>query len=308
MKGNSYPGFFMEKHKMMDRIHLPKVSWETIGQVAWNITLITLGSCICAVAINGIVIPKNFVSGGIAGLVLLVHHVIPDLPVSLLYLLFNIPLFALGWKYIGRRFFLYSIVGTFVFSFALEWITIPIPVQDKLLCAILAGIINGVGTGIILRSAGSSGGTDILSVMILTRFAVRMGNTVIAFNAAVLIIAAILLSLESALYTLIFIYVTAHFLDLVVTGLSQRKAVMIISKSREEIVRKLLEKMNRGVTVIKGQGGYTGELNDIIYTVITFRELSRIKRLITHIDPNAFVVISDTTEVIGHKIGNQPHW
>ena len=293
---------------MGDRNKSMRAYVKTLGQVLWNLGLIAVGSCICAVALNGILIPHGFVSGGVAGLALIVHHVLPDLPVSILYLIFNIPLFALGWKYVGRRFFLYSIVGTFIFSSAVQWIYIPIPVQDKFLCAILAGIINGVGTGIILRSAGSSGGTDILSVMVLTRFAVRMGNTVIAFNTAVLTITAFLFSLESALYTLIFIYVTAHFLDLVVTGLRQRKSVMIVSKYQEEIVRTIMKKMNRGVTVIKGRGGYTGELSEIIYTVITFRELSRLKRLITRIDSDAFVVVSDTTEVIGHRIGNQPHW
>ena len=293
---------------MGDRTKSIRAHVKTMGQVLWNLVLIAIGSCVCAAALNGILIPNGFVSGGVAGLSLIVHHVLPDLPVSILYLIFNIPLFALGWKYIGRRFFLYSIVGTFIFSSAVQWIYIPIPVQDKFLCAILAGIINGVGTGIILRSAGSSGGTDILSVMVLTRFAVRMGNTVIAFNAAVLTITAFLFSLESALYTLIFIYVTAHFLDLVVTGLSQRKSVMIVSKYQEEIVKTITENMNRGVTVIKGRGGYSGELSEIIYTVITFRELSRLKRLITRIDPEAFVVVSDTTEVIGHRIGNQPHW
>jgi uncharacterized membrane-anchored protein YitT (DUF2179 family) len=172
----------------------------------------------------------------------------------------------------------------------------------------LAGIIFGVGVGITLRSAGSSGGTDILSVMVLTRFSVRLGNTVLAFNSAVLIMTAILFSLESALYTLIFIYVTAHFMDLVVTGLSQRKAVMIISRSQEEIVKSIIRELDRGVTVIAGRGGYSGESNNIVYTVITFRELSRIKRLIQAIDPDAFVVVTDTTEVMGHRIGNQPHW
>ncbi len=293
---------------MGDKTKSMRAHIKTMGQVLWNLGLIAVGSSVCAIALNGILIPNGFVSGGVAGLSLIVHHVIPDLPVSILYLIFNIPLFALGWKYVGRRFFLYSIIGTFIFSSAVQWIYIPIPVQDKFLCAILAGIINGVGTGIILRSAGSSGGTDILSVMVLTRFAVRMGNTVIAFNTAVLTITAFLFSLESALYTLIFIYVTAHLLDLVVTGLRQRKSVMIVSKYQEEIVRTITKNMNRGVTVIKGRGGYTGELSEIIYTVITFRELSRLKRLITRIDPDAFVVVSDTTEVIGHRIGNQPHW
>jgi uncharacterized membrane-anchored protein YitT (DUF2179 family) len=293
---------------MEQKVKFPRVSWKKTGQVLWNIGLIILGSCICAVALNGILIPKGFVSGGVAGLALIVHHVLPDLPVSIIYLIFNVPLFALGWKYVGRRFFLYSLVGTFIFSFAVQWVNITIPVQDKFLCALLAGIIFGVGSGIILRSDGSAGGTDIVSVMFLTRFAVRMGNTVIAFNTAVLVVTAVLFSLESALYTLIFIYVTAQLMDLIVTGLSQRKSVMIISRHQEEIVRTILKNLDRGVTVINGQGGYSGKQNNIIYTVITFRELSPLKRLVTSIDPDAFVVVNDTTEVIGHRIGNQPHW
>jgi uncharacterized membrane-anchored protein YitT (DUF2179 family) len=214
----------------------------------------------------------------------------------------------MGWKYVGRRFFLYSVAGTAIFSAAVEWIVVPIPVQDPLLCALLAGIIMGAGNGIILRSAGSSGGTDIISVMVQTRFSVRLGNTVLAFNSIVLIAAAILFSLEIALYTLVYIYVSSHILDLVVTGLSQRKSVMIISKSQGEIIIRILKELNRGVTVIKGRGAYSGEPTDIIYTVIAFRELAGVKRLINRIDPHAFVVISDTAEVMGYRIGNQPHW
>jgi uncharacterized membrane-anchored protein YitT (DUF2179 family) len=228
--------------------------------------------------------------------------------VSVLYLLFNVPLFALGWKYVSRRFFIYSIIGTAVFSAAVEWIVVPIQVQDPLLCSLLAGIIMGVGIGIILRSAGSSGGTDIISVMVQTRFSIRLGYTVLAFNSIVLAASAMLFSLEIALYTLIYMYVSSHILDLVVTGLSQRKSVMIISKSQGDIIIRILKELNRGVTVIKGQGGYSGEPEDIIYTVIAFRDLASMKRLINKIDPHAFVVFSDTAEVMGYRIGNQPHW
>jgi len=286
----------------------PLSRWQDFGQILWNLSLISGGSIICAVAVNGILIPKGFVSGGVTGLALVVHYLIPQLSVGLLYLLLNIPLFALGWKYVGRRFFLYSLVGTLIFSLAVEWVSFHVPIQDKILAALLAGIIMGIGTGIVLRSAGSSGGTDILSVLILMRFSVRLGNTVLAFNSAVLCMTALLLSLESALYTLVFIYVTARMMDLVITGLSQRKAVTIISRSQEEIVKSILKELDRGVTVIEGRGGYSGQANNIVYTVITFRELSRIKRLIQTIDPDAFVVVTDTTEVMGHRIGNQPHW
>lgn len=284
-----------------------KTFWN-LWQILWNLLLITAGSCICAVAVNGILIPRGFVSGGVTGLALVVHYMITALPVGALYLFFNIPLFILGWKYVSRRFFLYSLAGTAVFSVAVEWILLPIPVTEPLSAALLGGIIMGTGNGIILRSAGSSGGTDILSVMIQTRFSVRLGNTVLAFNSIILAAAAILFSLQIALFTLVYIYVTSHILDLVVTGFSQRKSVMIISKARGEIIVKILKELNRGVTVIKGQGGYSGEPTDIIYTVITFRELPSIKRLISRIDPGAFVVISETTEVMGYRIGNQPHW
>lgn len=293
---------------MNDALVKSQAIGKTLGQVLWNLALITAGSAICAVAINGILLPKVFVSGGVTGLALIIHYLVPKLSVGTLYLLLNIPLFALGWKYVGRRFFLYSLVGTVIFSMTVEWVSFPIPIQDKILAALLAGIIMGIGTGIVLRSVGSSGGTDILSILILMRFSVRLGNTILAFNTSVLIITAILFSLESALYTLVFIYVTARMMDLVVTGLSQRKAVMIISRSPEDIVKAILGELNRGVTVIEGRGGYSGEPNNIVYTVITFRELSRIKKLIHTIDPDAFVVVTDTTEVMGHRIGNQPHW
>ena len=281
---------------------------ENIRQFFWNLILITTGSCICALAVNGILIPRKFVSSGVTGVALIFHYIIPYLPVSVLYLLFNVPLFALGWKYVSRRFFIYSIIGTAIFSAAMEWIVVPIQVQDPLLCSLLAGIIMGVGVGIILRSAGSSGGTDIISVMVQTRFSIRLGYTVLAFNGIVLAASAMLFSLEIALYTLIYMYVSSHILDLVVTGLSQRKSVMIISKSQGDIIIRILKELNRGVTVIKGQGGYSGEPEDIIYTVIAFRDLASMKRLINKIDPHAFVVFSDTAEVMGYRIGNQPHW
>jgi len=281
---------------------------ENIRQFFWNLILITTGSCICALAVNGILIPRKFVSSGVTGVALIFHYIIPYLPVSVLYLLFNVPLFALGWKYVSRRFFIYSIIGTAIFSAAMEWIVVPIQVQDPLLCSLLAGIIMGVGVGIILRSAGSSGGTDIISVMVQTRFSIRLGYTVLAFNSIVLAASAMLFSLEIALYTLIYMYVSSHILDLVVTGLSQRKSVMIISKSQGDIIIRILKELNRGVTVIKGQGGYSGEPEDIIYTVIAFRDLASMKRLINKIDPHAFVVFSDTAEVMGYRIGNQPHW
>ena len=291
---------------------MSKWSWTSAlrpaKQVLWNLVLIALGSVLCTSAINGILIPHEFFAAGFTGVAMIIHYLVPFLPVGVLYFILNIPIYALGWMFVGRRFFLYSIAGLFIFSAALAWPYVVLPVYDKILSALLAGIITGVGSGIILRSLGSAGGLDILSIILMKRFSIGLGSSILAFNALVLAAGAVLFSLEMALYTLVYLYVSSSIVNLVVTGLSQRKAVYIVSPHWEKITRAIYEKIQRGVTVMRGQGGYTGQEHRILYTVITFRELSRLKRLVSDIDPDAFVVVTETLEVMGQRIGNQPHW
>ena len=286
----------------------PVSATESIKQITYNLILISLGSALVAIALNGIIIPHKFVSGGLTGLALGIHYLFPSFPVSWLYFFMNIPLSVIGWKFVGRRFFYYSIVGMVIFSVMVGWVNVPLPVQDKILSALFAGILTGIGAGIILKSKGSAGGTDILSVVLLNRFSVRVGSTILAFNIIVLTAASILFSLESALYTLVYMYVSSRIVEVVLTGLSQRKAVIIISPKWEEISQKILREIVRGVTFIKGQGAYSGKDENILYTVITFRELPRVKDIVRETDPEAFVVVHETLEVMGHRIGNQPHW
>jgi uncharacterized membrane-anchored protein YitT (DUF2179 family) len=282
--------------------------WPMLKVIGWNLGLLTLGSLLCALGINGLLIPHRFVSGGVTGLALLAHYLFPSLSVALLYLLANVPLFAAGWFFISRRFFSYSLVGMLLFSAAVHWVDVTLPVEEKLLAAMLAGIILGAGTGIILKSLGSGGGVDILSVILLQRFSIRLGTTVLGFNVLILAAAALLFSLEDALYTLIYLYVSAQVVDLVVTGLSQRKAVFIITPAWERVLPRILRDIHRGVTILRGEGGFSHQEQRILYTVVTFRELATLKRIVSGEDPAAFVVVSETTEVMGHRIGNQPHW
>ncbi|KPJ79153.1 MAG: hypothetical protein AMJ54_00395 [Deltaproteobacteria bacterium SG8_13] len=276
--------------------------------IAWNLALITAGSLLCALAIKGILIPQQFLAGSVTGLALLVHFIWPKLPVGVIYFLINIPIYALGWKYVGKRFFLYSVAGLFIFSGAVELINIKIPVQDRFLSILLAGIITGIGSGIILRSRGSAGGLDILSIIVMKVYSIRLGSTILAFNVVLLTLVSVLFGIEASLYALIFIFVSSRLVDLVVSGLSQRKLVMIISESWQEIEQVILQRLNRGVTRVRGEGGYTRRQGTILYSVVTFQELSRLKRMTREIDPQAFVVVTDTLEVMGQRIGNQPHW
>ena len=282
--------------------------WPILKEISRNLGLLILGVILCAVAINGVLIPHRFVSGGVTGLALVIHYLAPLFPVAVIYVLANVPLFIAGWFFISRRFFLYSTIGMLLFTGAIAWVDVEIPVQDKLLAALLAGLIQGVGSGIILKSMGSAGGTDILSVILLQRFSIRLGTTVLAFNSVILATAALLFSLEDALYTLIYLYVLTKIVDLVVTGLSQRKAVFIISPRWEAISPRILTEIHRGVTILRGQGAYSQREQQILYTVVTFPEVATLKQIVRSEDPGAFVVVSDTTEVMGHRIGNQPHW
>lgn len=277
-------------------------------QLLLDVLFISIGSILCATAINGILIRQNFVTGGITGISLVIHRFIPSLNLGWIYLLLNVPLFALAWMAVGRRFFFYSIFGALSLTLAITFVHVNINLEDKMLNALLAGIILGAGAGLCLRSSGSQGGTDILSVMLLQRFSINIGNTILTVNGMVLLLVSIYYSIEAVLYTLIVLFVSSKIIHLVVTGLSQRKAIFIISSKWEKISEEILKDIRRGVTIIKCEGGYARKEEHILYAVVPLTEVGHLKRLVQDIDPAAFVVINDTLEVVNYRIGNQPHW
>jgi uncharacterized membrane-anchored protein YitT (DUF2179 family) len=293
---------------MKSKIIPKNFSIKAISIVLWNLLLIFAGCVICAIGIKGILVPKQFLAGGVTGMALLGHYVFPFLPIGVIYFLLNIPLFVIGWMFVGRRFFWYSLAGMVVFSVVMLWPFPIFPVEDMILNALTAGIITGMGSGMILRSLGSAGGLDILSIILFKRFSIRPGTTVMVFHVLILVIALFRLPLERVLYTLIYFFINAYSVNLIVIGLSQRKAIMIISPQWEEISRQIMEKLHRGVTMVKGVGGYSGRQLHILYSVVTLTELSRFKEMIRKIDPSAFIVVTETLEVMGRGIGNQPHW
>ncbi|MGD8562249.1 MAG: YitT family protein [Desulfarculaceae bacterium] len=277
-------------------------------QAAINFLLITSGSVLVAVAINGALIPMGFASGGFIGLSMLVQHLFPLLPLGLVYLALNLPVYVMGFRQVGGRFFFYSLLGAIVLAAALEWVRPVLPLDDKIPAALVAGILSGLGSGLMLRSQGSAGGVDILSVILLRRYSIRLGSTILAFNVVVLLGVALLFSLQGAVYTLIYMFVTSQVMDLVVSGLSRRKAVLIISPRWREISKGILEMLRRGATLVPARGAYTGQTERLLYTVISLRQVPRLKELVRGVDPQAFVVVLDTAEVMGQGIGNQPHW
>jgi uncharacterized membrane-anchored protein YitT (DUF2179 family) len=265
------------------------------------------GAFLQALAINGILVPHGFLSGGFTGMSLTAHYLLPILPVSLMYLALNLPQFAMAYKLVNRRFFWLSLLGMGLVTAALWVVKIKLPVEGMVPAAVLAGIINGAGAGLTLRSRGSAGGSDILSVILYRRFSIRLGTTYLAIDAGVLAMGACLFPLELMVYSLIFLFVNSQVMNLVVTGMSKRKAIMIITQREEEVLAEVKAK-TVGATLIPAEGAYSGESRKIIYTVVTLGELARVKQIIRDIDPQAFVVISETMEVMGLRMRSSPDW
>lgn len=277
---------------------------EASKRIFLNLFLLTVGSCICAVGINAILVPQKFISGGIIGIALVLHYLIPGLSLGLTYFLLNIPLILLGWFSVSRKFVYYSCFGMAIFSVATALINpSPIPIDNPILAAVLAGIICGAGGGLILRSRGSAGGIDILAVYLNRKWSIRIGLTSFLANALVLACGGFYFGVEQALYSLVTVYSSSKVLDYVLTGFNQRKSIYIISDHSQEIADQILGRLHRGVTFLKGVGGYSGSEKRIIFCIITMVELSKMKEIVFDIDPEAFVVVNDTLEVLGKRHG-----
>jgi len=272
-----------------------------------NLGLLTGGSFILAFGVNTILVPQQFLSGGVLGISLLLHYLFPHLGVGFLYFLTNIPFALLGWFSVSRRFMYYTAFGVAVFSLAASVIptTALFNIDNQILAAILTGIICGIGVGIILRSAGSSGGLDILAVYLNKKREIRIGWTYFLFNSALLTGGSIIFSLEIALYTLIYIFTMGKVIDAVITGFNQRKQILIVSDKPYLLAQEILKNLNRGATFLEGEGAYTHKSKRIIFSIVSLTELARMKDLIFEIDPQAFVVINDTLEVLGYRHGSK---
>lgn len=270
----------------------------------YNIGLISLGSIIYIYGLNGILVPQGLLNGGVIGISILLHYLIPVAGIGSIYLLLNIPLVFLGWMHVSRTFMLYTLYGILFFSFTTA-IFQPksLLISDPILAALLAGVLCGVGGGIILRSMGSAGGLDILSVYLNKKFGLRIGSIFFASNALILVAGAFLYDVEQALYSIIFLYTSGRVMDAVITGFNKRKSLLVISESAQDIANVILESKGRGVTFLNGEGAFTQKAKKVILTITTLFELPKMKEMILSIDPQAFIIVNDTLEVLGKQHG-----
>jgi uncharacterized membrane-anchored protein YitT (DUF2179 family) len=275
-----------------------------LKSVFYNLFLIFLGSFIYVIGMNSILIPAQLLSGGVAGIAVLLHYLFPHINFGIIYFVLNIPMIIIGWIHVSGRFMIYTIIGIFIFSAMASIIHLPAPeISDPILSALFAGVVCGLGVGIILRSLGSAGGLDILVVILNKNYGLRPGTIYSMTNILIIIAGAFFHNFELALYSIIFVYTSGQVVDKVLTGFNQRKSMMIISDQSEIIAKEILTRQNRGVTFFKGTGAYSGQDKKVIFTIMSLTELPKIREFVFKIDPNAFVVVNDTLEVLGKRHG-----
>jgi len=265
---------------------------------------IVLGSLIGAMAYPWFLVPNHIAPGGLTGLATVFNYLF-GWPVGTTSLLLNIPLFVIGYRAMGRLFAFRSLVATVLFSLLIDLLPLPAATQQPLLGALFGGVLLGAGLGLILRGGATTGGTDMAARMIHSRFQhISVGALLGMIDCVVVLLAGVTIEVEYALYALISIYVSSRIIDMVLTGVSREKACYVISAQHEQIKNTLMEQLERGVTMLSAQGGYTGEARPVLLCVLSAQEVGRLKAIVRAADENAFVFISDTHEVLGEGFRN----
>lgn len=288
-----------------DTLVLRRWMWRWVK----DITLIVAGIFTAAFGLEGFLLPNSFIDGGATGIALLVAGT-TKVPLGLALLLVNIPFVILGYTFLGRRFALkiaFAIVGL---AIVITTVHFPVVTHEKLLVGVFGGFFLGAGIGLSIRGGAVLDGTEVLAIYMSRRFRTTIGDFIIVINVFIFSAAAYLLSIEMALYSMITYLAASKTLDFVIVGIEEYIGVTIISVHNEEIRQKITEELGRGVTVYKGRRGFgkkghTEEM-DILYSVITRLEISRLNEEIEKIDPDAFVIMSSIKDTKGGMVKKRP--
>lgn len=262
---------------------------------------ILLGAFIISLAIQLVLVPVHMLTGGVSGISIILNF-LTGVDIWIWYMVLNIPIFIGGYKFVSKRFALYSLIGMLALSFFLgickNW-QVDLGLNNLLLAAVLGGVVNGVGVGITLRSKGSTGGLDIIAVIISHFYGYNFGNIFFYVNLIILAVFVFTSNIELALFSAISIFISGTVVDKVQLGANARKSALIISCQCETIATEIMGNLHRGCTYLEGRGAYTGECREVILVIVSRIQLPRLKEVVFHIDPNAFIIINEASEVVG---------
>jgi uncharacterized membrane-anchored protein YitT (DUF2179 family) len=270
--------------------------------------IIFIGCLIASLGVNLFLVNAQLLSGGATGIALILQY-LADIPSGITVFIINIPLFFVSYKMLNKRFTIYSAVGMISLSLSLiitKGFSHLVKVDDILLYCIYGGVLCGLGYGLVFSRNGSTGGTDIIAMILRKKYSsFEIGKLSFGINCIIVFIGALIFGLPKALYTLISMFVQGTIVDKVINGFNSKKLLLILTEKEQDIIEYVIKDMNRGVTSLIAEGEYTHELKKMLYIAVTSSQMVHLKNKILRIDPKAFITIIDVSEVNGkgfHKI------
>lgn len=271
-----------------------------------NLFLLACGIVSACFGLKSFLLPSGFIDGGVTGISLLISN-ITGIELSYLIVLINIPFVILGYKQIGKLFAIKTALAILALAILLVIAPFHPITHDKLLIAFFGGLFLGGGIGLAMRGGGVIDGTEVLALYISKKSTLTVGNIILILNIIIFSFAAAFLNIETALYAILTYLSASNTVDYIVNGIEQYTGVTVISEKNEHIRKFIINQMKRGVTIYKGEGGY-GEKKDIniLYTVVTKLEMSKLQTAIRSIDPDAFVIQQQIADIKGGVVKRQP--
>ena len=265
--------------------------------------IITLGSAIYAVGFTWFYQPNGIASGGLTGFAQIIHHFFSFIPVGVTVIVLNIPLFILGLKFIGGKLLIGSLWAMFISSVFIDTLA-PLPFwqpMDPILAAIFGGVCMGLSLGLIIQRGSTTGGTDLLARLLKLKLAwLPMGKLLLSIDLVVIVLVAISFGdVKSMLYGAVAMYISSLVMDGVLYGMNTAKVAYIISDHNDEITETLVHQLDRGVTILHGQGAYSGSDKKVLMCAFKQKEIATIKHAVKDIDPSAFLIVCDAHEILG---------
>jgi len=272
---------------------------DTLKGEVKNALMILVGLAFCTLGYNLFLVPNNIVAGGFTGIAQLINSG-TGWPIGTIALVLNIPLFAFSMKSLGLRFGIRSLIATFLFSAMLNLVKLDFPVQDKWLATVYGGLFSGVGFGFILRGSATTGGTDMLATLIHKLIpAVRVSWGIFLVDGLVIVASAFVFDMMSAMYALICTLICNVVVDFVLEGPNSSHSFFIISDKSDEISRRIMDELERGVTGLEGTGMYSGKNKRVLLCAVSRLETVRLRRIVFSVDPRAFMISTKAHDTYG---------
>lgn len=273
--------------------------------VPWNLFLIVVGSLVYALAIKGIALEHGFIPAGLFGVSVLVQQLTGQLDAGTWYILFNVPLFLLGWRLIGRRFLLYSLFAMLTTGLAYSLLPVRFHIHNELYAAVLCGALAGAGAGMVLRSLGSNGGIDVVGVILFQRYNLGLGRFYLLFNLGLFAVCFLTRDADLVIVSLIMAFVSSRMVDQMQSLFSERKVALIIARHPERIAAAVNDKLKIGSTYLEGACAANGTPWRVLLTVINSIQLKRLEEIVFVHDPEALFIVENTFNVIGSSFSRR---